>query len=773
MPRYFIVTFIIIAAVFAPAVNAALSTDMDKYFSPTTAEVFYNIAHEYTRQKPIPQDIAHRGILFGRAAAELDSSINYLIPDMVTLMSNDLANDYFKFMDDLLGVYINENADMVVLKKALKYQLDRLNSRPQREAYIKNLLTEFSGKNAFFESELFTSLGLLLIEKTDYQGALQAFNSAYYKNPYNQMAFQKIDELAAEPLKKDAYLINQRYQIENDPYDLNKCVEYANSLQSVRLYSQAAEAYKYCIDLFSFLNPEENININLYRNWALSNYNSENKIKAVQIASTAREKGKYDIILESIAAKASAKTGDSSYARKTLNTIEEKIEESPENFDLRNMAWFYSFAIRDPQKAIDWANRAYSKNPDSDSAASMLAYTLAINGQFEVAETLIEDYREDQIQSLAKAIIESKTGDVEKAKQLLKDVISSNPATFMAEKATEILEEMGGEYIPSYDEGMIITSLRETFSKKIIPEFTTPKNAYDFKINLSGNEFSYASEFDASISVTNNSQNNLVINDQSIINGNFLISAEVTGDLEKKIQELISIKNQPSRAIKPQETVMIPVKIRTGELKKILQNHPQANLKINLQLFIDPVEVTKAEFTFNYTNKIRSIEPVEAEIMRNSVELTGKYLQNRLQTLSTGTLGQKIQSLKLFAGLKKEIDIMSGEEPEYSLKYADWMPDLLISALTDGLASDDWIVIIYAMANVADLHQNYEITSALSENLDHTHWPVRMMATYVLAKNQGKDFSNVLNHTAKYDTNPFVREMAISFGAQRPQENEK
>jgi hypothetical protein len=61
----------------------------------------------------------------------------------------------------------------------------------------------------------------------------------------------------------------------------------------------------------------------------------------------------------------------------------------------------------------------------------------------------------------------------------------------------------------------------------------------------------------------------------------------------------------------------------------------------------------------------------------------------------------------------------------------------------------------------------------VSENLNDTHWPTRMMATYLLAKAQDKNFIKVLDWTAKYDANKLVRDMALALGASETQIQEQ
>jgi len=79
---------------------------------------------------------------------------------------------------------------------------------------------------------------------------------------------------------------------------------------------------------------------------------------------------------------------------------------------------------------------------------------------------------------------------------------------------------------------------------------------------------------------------------------------------------------------------------------------------------------------------------------------------------------------------------------------------------------------VYAMAGAFSLPMDYELMNAAAENLTDTHWPVRLMALYLLSKSQGSNFSNVLDRTAKYDQNTLVRDMAVALGGVRPRISE-
>ena len=182
-------------------------------------------------------------------------------------------------------------------------------------------------------------------------------------------------------------------------------------------------------------------------------------------------------------------------------------------------------------------------------------------------------------------------------------------------------------------------------------------------------------------------------------------------------------------------------------------------------VFIDPVITDKGVAV----SSLAAMPPARTTVERPGIELTSKYLQNRLDSLAKGRQGQKITAAQLFAGLLIEQQIMARQEPTYKFVYADWMPELLISALKRNLADPDWVVRVHTMAAMLPLQLDYELTTAVSESLDDSRWPVRMMAIYLLANSQSQAFSKVLEWTAKEDKSEYVRQMATALSPTQPQ----
>ncbi|MBA7659063.1 hypothetical protein ES703_67027 [subsurface metagenome] len=390
-----------------------------------------------------------------------------------------------------------------------------------------------------------------------------------------------------------------------------------------------------------------------------------------------------------------------------------------------------------------------------------------MNGQTDWAKLLIDNCERNQISDLALAQMQLEEGQQSSAIETLKSTIARDPGSLAAERAKEILAQHGGEYIPPIDPGIILTVLKNSFGQAVVPAFVRPEKIISVQLNLRGSEFSYGSKFSGTVAITNNSSEPLVISDDGLLSGNIRVDADVSGDLNKKIPNLVSAKIQPASPVERGRTILIPLRLVTAELRRILRTYPQASLDIEFTVYLDPVTTGEG-----LTNRLRGIKPAKVTIKRPGIKLTGKYLQNRLNSLSKGRQGQKIKTAQLFTGLLMEQYAMANREPLYKFMYADWMPDLLKSALLHNLNDNDWVAKVHTMASMLTLPLDYELINALAESLNDTHWPTRMMAIYLLAKNQDSNFAKVLDWTAKYDSSNLVRDMAIALGTARPQQQE-
>jgi len=758
-----------------PIVARQLSAS-EGLFSPTVSQKFYEIAYELGNRPEADSPAIEQAIVFLTAARDLDNTTTYTLPEIIKLASKRDDKDHSQLLLLALDSYINPSADLEVAKSAIRYLLDRLDSRELREQFLQFVLQNVAGKNAALDSQLLTLLGSLKAETADDPNAAMFFMQAYQKNKYNKLAFSKLAELMAEQIDPATYLEQLRMVLGENPFNLEAAFAFAEYAEQLQLYNVASQAYQYCNELFAYLYPSRPLPQWLYLPWAMSSYNTQrDHYKCLQIAKDIRQTGRFDLFIEAIAAKAAAKIGDTEQAARLLQQAQEKAlnllppnpatVKSPVTTD--QLAWFYCFVLPDPGKAIDWANKAYSIDPNS-SAAAVLAYSFVMNGQNEWAKSLIDNYDKTPISDLALARIQLADGKKEQAFETLKSVIANDPGAFEAETAKKILADNGGDYVPPIDPGIVLKALTDSLSQPIVPAFIRPEKLISLELNLRGSKFYYGGSFGASLVMTNNSTEPIVVSDDGLFTGSIRIDAEVSGDLNEKLPNLVSTKIQPASTIDPGRSFLVPLRLQTGKLRKILFAHPQASLEIEFTAYIDPVINDQGQVL----NRLADIPPAKIRIKRPGKELTPKFLQNQLSTISRGKQGQKTKIAQLFAGLLTEQHIMAETEPLYKFLYADWMPDLLKSALLHSLVDDDWVVKVNTMAAMLDLPMEYNMIDAVSKSLNDTHWPARMMAVYLLAKNQGNGFTKVLDYTAQYDTNELVRNMAIALGGVRPEPQE-
>lgn len=776
--RFFLVLSVLFCC-FSLAWTAQDTSETDRLFAPSLAQKFYEIAYEMANSEDINGPKIDQAVVFLTATMELDSRANYVHPLLIKLVTQNHGRDYSEMVYNSLARYLDKSADFEPAREAVQYLLERLNSREQREQLLADLLQNLSGKNACFDSELATLLGLLVAEKADANAAQIYFMQAFNSNKYNKLAFAKLVELAPEQIAPAIYLEHLRLALGENPLNLEAALAFAQYAEQLQLYQTAADTYEYCAQLFSYLYPSQELPPYIYLPWTLNSYNTQrNQHNCLQIVSLLRQSGRFDLFAEVIAGKASLKIGDTEQANQIFRAVEEKINNQPsisvrsaakgveraEEINSQSIAWFYCFASPNATKALEWANRAYSAEPNSAAAAAILAYSLVMNGQKDWAKPLIDKFEHNQIFDLALARIQLADANKDSAVETLKSAIAKDPASLEAELAKEILSSNGGEYLPPIDPDMTLMALRSSFGQELVPEFAKPEKIISAQLNVRGSDFSYGSSLDSTVAITNISSEPLVVSDDGLFTGNIRVDANITGDLNKNIPNLASVKIRPASPIKPGTSFFVPLHLPTGELKDLLLTHPQASVAIEFTIYLDPVTNDQNRIV----SRIPDLKPSTVTIKRHKVEIIDSFLKNRIGSLTKGQQGQKIKTAQLFIGLLMEQHAMAGIKPPYSFAYNDSMPPTLKSALLSSFASDDWVVKVHIMTDMTSLPLNYDFLNALSENMNDTHWPVRLMAIYLLAKNQDSGFTKVLDWAAKYDSSKFVRDMAVALGGTPP-----
>jgi hypothetical protein len=773
------VFFVLVLAALWPLCAALAQPPLaiEELFSPSNARMFHKLAYElYILSEPDSEE-ANLAMILLNVALNLDNRAGYIFPDVLNLCPQFVEKDYSAAVDWAFKNYADDKADLEVTKRAVRYLLEKMNTRKEREEKLISLLKDMEEKNPVLASELMTQLGLLSVEKGDTVGAINHLAKAYNLNTYNKLAFAKLVELnerAGQKMFPVTYATDLRLAMGANPLNIKAVFAFAQFVEKQGLYDIGASAYEYSAQLFNYLYPKQSLPASIYLPWALASYNTQRgQGRCLELARRIRQEGRFDIVLEAIAGSAARKIGDNAQSKRILEAAGQKAErmlgDGAEAGDItaEQLAWFYCFGAPDTKKALAWANRAYSANQDSEATKSVLAYALAMNKQAELAEELVGDLHErNQIAALTRAMVQLTDEDKTSAIETLKTAAAMDPGSLAGQKANTLLAENGSEFIIDANPEMLTAALRNQFGKRIIPKFETADEIISAKLSLGGSEFFYGTEFGANkLVVKNESLEAVVISQDGIFKGGIRVDADVRGDIKARIPNLINKKFRPSAAIEPGFYAAIPLDLMTGSLRRLLLTHPQASVEIEFTVYLDPI----AEADDKVRSAIRGIGPVRTVVRRPGVVITRNYLMQRLDVLAKGQVGQKLRAAELFVGLLMEQYAMAKSGTSYRTVHVE--QTLLNDAVRRSLADEDWMVKLQTMAAMLPfpVAPDYELTRAVSDNLGDSNWPVRVMALYLLSSLQGDTFKPVLDWTAKYDQSLPVRGVAVALGGDAPQ----
>ncbi len=213
---------------------------------------------------------------------------------------------------------------------AVRSLLSRVNSPDQRKALLEKLALKIKNKNAAIDSDLATSLGLLVLEQGDTEQAKWYLVQAYNNNKFNRTAFAELAKLAPNEIGPAANLEHLRLMVRENPLDLDAAMSFAGYAGQLQLYDVSAQAYSYCAELFRYLYPSEPLPQKIYLPLALSCYNAtapQGPTLCLTIAEGIRAENRFDIILEAMAGRAAIKLGQPLKARQMFQRAERRAEE--------------------------------------------------------------------------------------------------------------------------------------------------------------------------------------------------------------------------------------------------------------------------------------------------------------------------------------------------------------------------------------------------------------------------------------------------------------
>jgi len=761
----------------APIASLASSTRLD---SPRVAQLFVEIAQELVAGQHASDPQFECALIFLQAARDLDRSSELIQRMLLDLAAHWPERDYSSSILAWLEHTDALSGDVGLVKDSIDYRVSCLRSRAERERYLEAVLAHVHERNALLDSHLFTELGMLLSKQNKTNDARRYLQQAYKVHLYNKLAFAKLAELLPDQITAEMYFEHLRFAMLENPLDIDAALAFAQYAEQLDLYALAVGGYDYCVALYYYLYPGQPLPEKIYMPWAISSYNVKGKLHRVtQIAMKVRESGEFNIFLEALAGRAAQRLGDESNAQRIFTQAEQRAMQlqskgpgvaglgasepglSPSVGPIQ-FAWFYCFVLPNKNKALEWANLAYSTDPESEASASLLSYALVLNEQWKWARPGAEKH-DRQIALLALAMIQLNEGEKGKAIETLNRAIRKDPGSLVAEKAKEVLIRHGARYQTPAEITEVLSSLADRFGELIVPRFTAPEKLVSLRLEIPEKQVAYGRPIEAVITLVNKSEEPLLVSQDAMIQGAIRVAARTQGDLTESWEKLIARKLFADSLIQPGRSLAKRVRLDVAGLGRLVHAHPQANLDIEFTLYLDPVETGPS----TVQNRITGIEPVVARVKRPEVHISEQSLNQQYSAIALGDVTQRMEIAQLFIGLLKELqEVARRGDTLYEISYADWIPGRLKSALSSdsGLLvyriASEWEAKAQVLATMRDLELDAGLTEAVARHLNNPRWPVRLMAMYLLAQSQGRSFNDVLDHQVKYDLNRLVRDMA-------------
>jgi hypothetical protein len=734
--------------------------------SSLAAEALYQSGYQLSTREEVTLSQAKQAMILYNAALMVDGRADYVPPEIINLAWRYPQGNFSPLVKTALEKYmeIGHSADLEVASKAIQYVLEKLGTREERQELLQTMLQKYEKLNPFFASELATQLGLLSMETADTASAQKYLLYAISLNGYNKLAFNTLVQTAQmdkQSLPDIAYLNSLRLAVRENPLDVDSAYGFSRLAESQALYGAAAAGYKYCIQASNFINSSNTYMPEYYRPWTLNAMNTRNYRLCYSILQQVRGFGVFDVMIEAITGTAAKDSDDKWQGATILNTIKSnaakvlagQLKATPTQ--LQDYAWYYAFVEDSNTDALTWATKAYEADNNSVNAQAFLSYALVVNGQKDLAKPMLKKIgTSTQIATIAQAAIFDANGNDSNAIELLKAAIASAPGTFEAKKAKAMLKKLGSEYVPPIDATAMETALANEYGQSYFSEFMSPEKMISVSLKTSGNAFSYGSPLDAQLAIVNKYTEPMIIGPDSIVKGNVRVDVRVTGDLTYKMEEYVVRTVRPAYEIKPGSALFVPLKLSEGKLKPILDGYPQANLNLEITVYLDPQKARNGNL-----KNIFGTEPVKVIVKRRKLDLDTLYLQQRFDALKSGKQGQKIKSVQLFAGLLAEQQNLANMKNRYKFLYCE--PGLLTSAIAKCMGEDDWVLRVETMAALQNVNLDYRLIDAISEQLDYKAWPVRLLALFTLAEEQGANFQPVLKWTSTNDTQQLVKDMAM------------
>jgi len=756
-----------------------------------------------------PQGDLHnirRATLLLQTAVELDPANEMAWRDLNTLLTSDVVNDPGRAAEALFQYTELVNNDLQPVLNWISYRLNNLQDRESREYFLQQTIPSLN-KYPFAYSQALTQLAIMQYEKGDIEKSRAFLSQAFSVSSFNidslvrtltlpdpdftenteNLSPEQVDQLIQNYYIRTyaTLVLRWRQRIHNQPYDLDATLELIEVLEGIGLHELAQKYYIHAYNLIGLADSGQNDLKNQLRfRQIVSAYSARLYTESIALAQQLLRDNPDDLLAAGLMGLAMEKLDLNTDAQNTLKTAGDRAAQklqqtdNPDPAAFNELAWFFCFIDPDPVRALQFAQRAYDsfESPqDKRQAAPNLAYAWVMNDKPDNAANFLKNFDpNDPVVSLTQSKILIAREDPDAAAALLQK-IDLVAAGILAENISDTLNKLREPSSPQADaestdttassedqpdplKTLLTNTLENSYNDNDLLIVSAPEKFISCSMRLSSDivrpgDPMIAKLYLSNISDLNKTKTPIALGPENLIDPHVLITAEITPKPQSLVQPIILVHRYmlQSAALAPGKSSVSSEILNVGQLRQVLENHPQRDYQITFQMYLDPIAGSQGSFAC----KIPALQPDPVTVSRKAFVPTPDRMNSYLRDAKMGSVNKRISALKLFASLLMEDRLARRGQLNYQPYPVDTVA--IRSALASNLSNSEprvRAVAAWSLQALQDKLTTREIRQ-LAKMINDDHWLCRFMVLDTLQPIT--DLNEYFDWAETFEENPLIK----------------
>jgi len=697
------------------------------------------------------------------AARRLDAT-NYKAVELLA-ESLQLLGDIEAAAQALDEYVAMQTEDEVALARRIYLGLESLQTSEDRQMYLWRLANQAQLPSGV-RGVIYQELARLSFESANETNGRAFIDQAIKVDKYSLAARQKMLEImASERVGAGSRVGLLAQMVAINPLRLQVVWDFAKGLDELGLHKEAQKWYKCALGANLRGTGGTEVGSEELLDLASSYVLSKDYDKAMLVLDNISARNGEHVGVYIWMARAASGLGQTEQAQGYLNSAERLLLQralgSSDNLaTAKQLAWLYLQDKPEPAKAMAWAQKAVALDAEDEGAQVRLGLAQLANGQTEEAQLTLAPLSENDPWARLGLLHILVAGDhtPEQAQQAFGEALSRHSGGWVG-LATRELSMAHNVNLP-------IEQALEQMRASVLGNLGSPAELRDFyrhpqdylylKLQPNQASFNAGEPIVLNISLTNMGSLTITMGPGMMIEPRVVLSAELTGGLQKKLKYYDFVSMYKKRALGPGEGISSTVRLDRGELRKLLRAYPQETVTIRVSCILDPQAVGEDEYLPSLGGQMSK----EVVLVRHGFRPEPRSMERLYGLLQNGPLRDRIGSAVILG------DLLANMQSPQAVGQAR-MPRTIddqkaMAELIEASQTSDWRVRAWLGEALRNVRLTPELVKAVAEQIRDPHWFVRFMAVRA-AGERGAGWQEILKRVAQTDPDELVRQMAVSY----------